>query len=106
MRLRLQSCITMQGSEFIWADWTIWVIAIINIALAVVVTIHAVLWKRDSRAVIGWVGIAWLAPIAGAIFYLALGINRIERRAVALKPRTNGDGRPVLKLSPEEKQTR
>ena len=25
---------------------------------------HAVLWKRDSRAVIAWVGLAWLAPLS------------------------------------------
>ena len=59
--------------------------AAVDVVLAGAVTIHAVLWKRDSRAVIGWVGLAWLAPIVGACAYLWLGINRIERKAESLK---------------------
>src|SRR5690606_7276638 len=68
-------------------EWAIWPlgIAVADLVLATGVTIHAVLWKRDSRSVIGWVGLAWLAPFVGAFAYLCLGINRIERKAVALK---------------------
>lgn len=67
-------------------DWVIWggLLAAVNIGLAVGVTVHAVLWKRDSRAVIAWVGLAWLAPVLGSCAYLLLGINRIQRKAVAL----------------------
>lgn len=67
-------------------DWTIWaaLVAIIDVALAMCVTIHAVLWKRDSRSVIAWVGLAWLAPLFGVCAYICLGINRIERKAVSL----------------------
>ena len=38
------------------------ILAVVGVGLSVWVTIHAVLHKRDSRAVIGWVGLAWLAP--------------------------------------------
>ena len=51
---------------------------------AVAVTVDAVLRKRHVSAVIGWVGLAWLAPIGGSLLYLLLGINRIQRSAVAL----------------------
>jgi cardiolipin synthase len=70
-------------------EWTVWAIvfAVADIALASSVTVHAVLWKRDSRAVIGWVGLAWLAPFVGALAYFWLGVNRIERRATALQLR-------------------
>jgi cardiolipin synthase len=51
---------------------------------AVAVTVDAVLRKRHVSAVIGWVGLAWLAPIVGSLLYLLLGINRIQRSAVAL----------------------
>ncbi len=46
-------------------EWTIWgiVFAVVDILLAGGVTIHAVLWKRDSRAVIGWVGLARLSRV-------------------------------------------
>ena len=39
-----------------WDKYAIWVfvLATVDIMLASAVTIHAVLWKRDSRAVIGW----------------------------------------------------
>jgi cardiolipin synthase len=66
--------------------WAIggFLMAVLNLGLASGVTVHAVLWKRDSRAVIAWVGLAWLAPFVGAIAYLCLGINRIERKAEGL----------------------
>ena len=76
-------------------DWLTWAIVFagIDFVLAAGVTVHAVLWKRDSRAVIGWVGLAWLAPFVGATAYICLGINRIERKAVSLNldktPRPN-----------------
>ena len=76
------------------SDWTGWatVVAVINILCAAGVTVHAVLWKRDYRSVIGWVGLAWLAPIAGILAYLCFGINRIQRKATALAPRENWVG--------------
>ena len=30
---------------------------------------------------IGWIGLAWLAPVWGALLYLMFGINRVVRRA-------------------------
>lgn len=46
---------------------------------------HAAIYKRDSRALIGWIGIIWLAPFAGTILYATFGINRIQRKARALR---------------------
>jgi cardiolipin synthase len=40
---------------------------------------HAVLYKRDSRATIGWVGLILLTPLLGAVLYWMFGINRIQR---------------------------
>jgi cardiolipin synthase len=48
------------------------------------VTIDAVLRKRHTPAIVGWVGLAWLAPILGAVAYFLLGINRIQRSASRL----------------------
>ena len=48
------------------------------------VTVDAVLRKRHAPAVVSWVGLAWLAPISGAIAYYLLGINRIQRSASRL----------------------
>jgi cardiolipin synthase len=48
------------------------------------VTIHAVLGRREVPAIIGWVGLAWLAPVVGSLLYVAFGVNRIRRNAQLL----------------------
>ena len=89
-----------------WDKHAIWVfvLAIVDIILASAVTIHAVLWKRDSRAVIGWVGLAWLAPFIGILAYLCLGINRIGRKAVSLKLHEPFNSDPQPELNSDENQ--
>jgi len=66
---------------------TIWtyLFAVATLLGAVAASVHAILYKRDSRAAILWVGFIWLAPVAGSIFYLLFGINRIRRRATLLR---------------------
>jgi cardiolipin synthase A/B len=58
-------------------------VSITYLAAASWVTVDAVLRKRHVPSVIGWVGLAWLAPVLGALFYFAFGINRIQRSGVA-----------------------
>lgn len=47
------------------------------------VTVDAVLRKRHVPSIIGWVGLAWLAPVVGALLYFGFGINRIQRSGTA-----------------------
>jgi cardiolipin synthase len=54
---------------------------------------HALLHKRDTRAVIAWVGLIVLVPLAGAILYWILGVNRVRRRAIALRPQGTSPAR-------------
>lgn len=62
---------------------------------------HAVLYKRDPRSAVGWIGIILLFPLAGAFLYLFLGINRIQRRAVHLR------GHSVTpEVAPDETESR
>lgn len=49
---------------------------------------HVVLYKRDSRSAVAWVGIIWLFPLGGALLYLVFGINRIKRKASSLRSKT------------------
>lgn len=56
-------------------------VAAMSITLAVVASAHVVLYKRDSRAAVAWVGLIWLVPVLGAILYVLFGINRVRRRA-------------------------
>jgi cardiolipin synthase len=70
-----------------------WVAAALSLLLAAVASGHAILYKRDSRAAIGWVGLIWLAPVAGAVLYALLGVNRIRRQATSVRsqaPRVSG----------------
>ncbi len=57
----------------------------VHFAIAGTVTAHVLLTKRDVPAAIGWIGIAWLAPVLGALLYVGFGINRVRRRARRLK---------------------
>ena len=87
-------------------EWFYWGtgLALLNVGLAIYVTVHAVLWKRDSRAVISWVGLAWLAPIVGSAAYLALGVNRISRKAISLNFRDSRTLQQLSGLSREDRQ--
>ncbi len=57
------------------------VAGLLTVLLAIIASAHVVLFKRDSRAAVGWVGLIWLAPVVGAVLYVLFGINRIRRRA-------------------------
>jgi cardiolipin synthase len=52
---------------------------------ATLASIHVLLHKRDTRAATLWIGVVWFMPVFGAILYLALGVNRIRRRAISLR---------------------
>ena len=45
---------------------------------------HALLQKRDTRAATIWISLIWFLPALGPLLYLALGVNRIRRRAIQL----------------------
>jgi cardiolipin synthase A/B len=46
---------------------------------------HAVIYKRDSRSATIWVVLVWVMPAVGALLYLLMGINRVQRRATRLR---------------------
>lgn len=55
------------------------------LALQISVTVHILLKKDDVKSSIGWMGLVWLAPVLGSVIYILFGINRIRRRALALR---------------------
>ena len=57
----------------------------LHFILASAVTAHALMTKRDVPAAIGWIGLAWFAPVLGALLYAGFGVNRVKRRAHRLK---------------------
>ena len=52
--------------------------------LCVALSFHIIIYKKDSRAALGWLMFIISAPILGAGIYLLLGLNRIQRKAVKL----------------------
>jgi len=52
-----------------------------SVSFASIATVHAVVQKRETRTVIGWVGLIWLTPLLGSFLYYCFGINRIARKA-------------------------
>lgn len=60
------------------------IFAPLGILVALAVTAHVLLNKRDIGAAAAWIGLAWLAPFTGGVLYLMLGINRVRRRAQRL----------------------
>ncbi|TVR85822.1 MAG: cardiolipin synthase [Spirochaetaceae bacterium] len=55
--------------------------AVAGLSFSIIASVHVIIYKRDSRASVAWVGLIWLSPFVGALLYLLLGINRVRRRA-------------------------
>ena len=62
-----------------------WISGALVLLIDLMATSHVILFKRDVRAAIGWVGLIWFAPGIGSVFYYLFGINRIARKARRLK---------------------
>jgi cardiolipin synthase len=76
-------------------SWKV-VASVLSVLVAVLAWSHVVLHKRDVRAALGWVGLIAFAPILGAVAYMIFGVNRIRRRAQALRP-------PEVRPRPEDR---
>lgn len=50
------------------------VVGVLHFVIAGAVTVHTLISKRDGPAAIGWIGMAWLAPVSGALLYVGFGI--------------------------------
>jgi len=78
--------------------WRSDILALLHLALAIGVTIHVLLTKREAASSVAWIGLSWLAPILGSVLYLLLGINRVRRRAQSLhRPQPAIPGRAARK---------
>jgi cardiolipin synthase len=53
----------------------------LGVVIALIITVHALLTKREVAAAVGWIGLAWFSPFLGGLTYFVMGINRVRRRA-------------------------
>jgi cardiolipin synthase A/B len=71
-------------TEFVQTVWP-YLLGVIVAAAAVGASLHAITTKRTTSSAVAWVGLVWLSPLLGAITYLLLGINRVNRQASAAR---------------------
>ena len=69
-----------------------WFLLVAHFAMAIISAGHALLYKRDPRAALGWIAVSFAYPIVGPVLYYLFGINRLRTRAHQLK------GEPVKRL--------
>jgi len=67
-------------------------LTILRWGLPVLVTVHALLNKRNTAACAGWIGVCWVMPLLGTALYLMFGINRVHRRAKKMMNRHVWEG--------------
>jgi len=72
---------------------------LLGAGLALAVSCHALLRRRDPRAVLIWILVAWLLPFLGPVLYYFFGINRIRRRASQLRRFAAPSASPAIVLS-------
>lgn len=58
-----------------------WLVFLLIAGSGVAAALHALLYKRHSRAAFGWMVTALFVPIAGPAAYAFFGVNRVGRRA-------------------------
>ena len=61
----------------------------LGLLIAAGVTWHVLLRKREVASAVGWIGLAWFAPVTGAVVYFIFGVNRVQRRARRLRSQVN-----------------
>jgi cardiolipin synthase len=64
----------------------------LHLVVALSAGAHVLLYKRDSRSTLGWLGLIMLFPLAGALLYLLFGINRVRRKARRVSMRIEPEG--------------
>jgi cardiolipin synthase len=55
------------------------------IAAGVLSALHALLWKRDPRAALGWIMACLILPGLGPMLYWLLGVNRLRTRGQKMR---------------------
>lgn len=74
-----------------------WLLGALYLAIALLAVVHAMLYKRDSRAAISWIAVTLLFPLLGPALYYLFGINRVRSHA----HRLGGKKRPLLQVGHE-----
>ena len=102
--LALPSVLWFDPDRVLAESWKV-AASVVAALMALLAVGHVVLHKRDVRAALGWVGLIAFAPVVGTLAYLVFGVNRIRRRAQALRlpeVRARPEDRPPTPALPAE----
>ncbi|WP_019530605.1 phospholipase D-like domain-containing protein [Dasania marina] len=61
-----------------------WLILALHSVLATTSILHALLYKKDPRAALGWIAVSVAYPLVGPVLYYLFGINRVKTQAYQL----------------------
>ncbi len=61
-----------------------WALLTVIILVALATACHALLYKRDPRAALGWIAVCLMFPLLGPVLYVLFGVNRVRTRAKKL----------------------
>jgi cardiolipin synthase len=56
------------------------IVVCLHLLIALVAGVHALMYKKDQRAALGWIAVCALFPLAGSALYYIFGINRVRSR--------------------------
>jgi len=87
--------------SYTWLENLFWLLLI---SYGLLTALHALLYKRDPRAALGWIVTSLAVPGVGPLFYWLLGVNRIRARGRGWQEGGNGlplRGAPVCVWSAE-----
>ncbi len=73
--------LVLGASRSIVGTWLNAMFVALHAVLAVVSAGHALLYKRDPRAALGWIAVSVVFPYLGPLMYYLFGINRVQTRA-------------------------
>jgi cardiolipin synthase len=60
------------------------ILSVAGVVFSLVTASHAVLYKRDTRAALGWLALCLFVPWVGGVLYWIFGVNRIRTHAQEL----------------------
>ena len=80
---------------------TLILVAAFYVLLVIPATLHALLYKRHSRAALGWISFIIFAPYLGVALYVLFGFNRVKTRSRKLSEGADDLRRYVDEFRPE-----
>lgn len=73
-----------------------WVLLVAHVLVGTIAAGHALLFKRDPRAALGWIAVCVSYPFVGALLYYMFGINRLETQAKSLSKYPHDNDEPEV----------